>query len=135
MYLHHYIIGRTVIHLKPKASIELFLQLAKLIVRNRGIIFVPRKESKAFIEDNGLSTRDVIGIILRLTTRDCFDGPEADRDQAKADYWTVAEFNPRWRSKRLYLKISINLSAKRCKCLSIKPNLDTWEILDGAKDL
>lgn len=128
-------IERKVISLKPKASIELFLRLAKQFTKDRGVILVQRKEGRAFLETNGLSTKDVNEMILQLSVSDCFDGPEADRDKSLADSWTVAEFNPVWRTSRLYLKISINLSAKRCKRLSIKPYRDTWEIHDGTKDL
>lgn len=107
--------------MKPSATIDLFIQLAKLYVRRNGLLIIPRRDTLAFLNETGTTIKDVIHIIKHLDPSMCFDGPEADRDQRRADAWTVAEFSPTWRRKKLYLKISINLSTKRCKCLSIKP--------------
>lgn len=126
---------RKVIDLKPKASIELFLQHAKTYVNDSGIIFVPRSDSKAFLDSHELTVKAIELIIDSLTFHDCFDGPEPDRDAWRSDAWTVAEFNPVWKGTRLYLKISINTKARRCKCLSIKPYQEKWEIHHGNKDV
>lgn len=121
--------------MKPTASIELFLELAKLYVRRHGILLIPRPATISFLETQGLSITDVEETVCRLTTSDCFDGPEPDRDSKHSQEWTVAEFNPIMKRRRVYLKISINVAAKRCKCLSIKPYRDRWEVVDGTKDV
>ena len=105
--------------MKPKASIELFLRLAKQFTKEKGLYLIPRPASIDFMEMYGLSPQDVEIILLALSVSDCFDGPEPDNNPAHARYWTVAEFNPMW----------------HCKCLSIKPYRDTWEVHDGTKDL
>lgn len=121
--------------MKPKAYIELFLRLAKQFTKEKGLYLIPRPASIDFMEMYGLSPQDVEIILLALSVSDCFDGPEPDNNPAHARYWTVAEFNPMWHGTRIYFKISINMKTRSCKCLSIKPYRDTWEVHDGTKDL
>lgn len=59
-------------------------------------------------------------VILSLKAKDCFDGPEADRDPRYAHDWTVTEFSPTYNGEMLYLKMSICMDANRAKCLSVK---------------
>ena len=74
----------------------------------------------AFLAARGMTIDDLKAIILALTTPDCIDGPEPDRDPKYAENWTVAEFGPIFEEERLYLKLSIHTSAQYCKCLSVK---------------
>lgn len=98
----------------------LFLLKAKEIVETQGLIFVLREQNKEFLASMGWSVHDVELLILGLEARDCFDGPEPDRDPRYAGEWTVAEFSPVAYGKTLYLKISIRLAPDACKCLSVK---------------
>lgn len=106
--------------MKQTAQISLFLAHAKAFAEEREIIFVDREQSLAFLGARGMSIDDLKQIILRLTVQDCFDGPEADRDPKYHENWTVAEFSPIYGREKLYLKISIRLDNRRCKCLSVK---------------
>lgn len=107
--------------MKPEASIELFLELARRYVRERGVIIVPRASIERFMRASDMTPLDLETLILTLRPRDCFDGPEPDRDPSRAELWTVAEFRAFWEERALYLKISVSTRARRCKCLSVKP--------------
>ena len=69
-------------------------------------------------------------VILSLQPKDCFDGPEADRDPCYADKWTVAEFSPTYRGELLYLKMSIRVDVERAKCLSVKAYIERRDAND-----
>ena len=97
----------------------LFLLKAKEIVKSQGLVLVPRDQNIEFLASMGWSTHDLELLILGLEARDCFDGPEPDRDSDLRE-WTVAEFSPVANGKTLYLKISIRLAPDACKCLSVK---------------
>lgn len=116
--------------MKPEASIELFLELARRYVRERGVIIVPRASIERFMRASDMTPLDLETLILTLRSRDCFDGPEPDRDPSRAELWTVAEFRAFWEERALYLKISVGTRARRCKCLSIKP-YETKRSTDG----
>ena len=118
------------IPLKPEASIELFLELARRYVRERGVIIVPRTSIERFMRASDMTPLDLETLILTLRPRDCFDGPEPDRDPSRAELWTVAEFRAFWEEHALHLKISVSTRARRCKCLSIKP-YETKRSTDG----
>lgn len=106
--------------MKPRASVELFLQQMKEIVREKNFILVDRKESMQYLADFQMSIPRLREVILALEAKDCFDGPEPDRDPRFARKWTVAEFDPLNFGQRLYLKLSISITDKQCKCLSVK---------------
>lgn len=116
--------------MKPEASIELFLELARRYVRERGVIIVPRASIERFMRASDMTPLDLETLILTLRPRDCFDGPEPDRDPSRVELWTVAEFRAFWEERALYLKISVSTRARRCKCLSIKP-YETKRSTDG----
>ena len=109
---------------RQTASIELFLRQLKLFVEKNSIIIVKREASVQFLASRGVSARGLEEIILNLTTADCFDGPEPDRDPRYADKWTVAEFAPLFLGERLYLKVSIRTDVERAKCLSVKAYME-----------
>lgn len=106
--------------MKYPDQISLFLAQAKACIEEHGLIFIDREESLAFLTARGMSIYDLVQIIMRLTLHDCFDGPEADLDPKYSSNWTVAEFSPVHDGKKLYLKISIRMDKRRCKCLSVK---------------
>ena len=108
-------------------TVGLFLLKMKEIVQKNGFILVEREASREFIADMGITMEELRNVILSLTTSDCFDGPETDRDP-RYQGWTVAEFSPRAFGKTLYLKLSIKLEAERCKCLSVKLYRDRTEV-------
>lgn len=101
-------------------QIGLFLHQVKRIVGEKGFIFVERKESLKFMVDHDLTMNQLQDLILSLEPRDCFDGPEPDRDPNRSDTWTVAEFSPNAFGETLYLKLSIRFDPDYCKCLSVK---------------
>lgn len=106
--------------MKQPAQISLFLAHAKAFVEERELIFVDREQSLAFLAARGISIDDLKQIIMKLTLQDCFDGPEPDRDPRYFENWTVAEFSPTHNGEKLYLKISIRIDRRRCRCLSVK---------------
>ena len=110
-------------------QVGLFLCNMKAIVEKRGFIFVERAESLEFLTERGMTEKDLEAIILSLEPKDCFDGPEPDRDPRFSEKWTVAEFSPDSNEKTLYLKMSIRTDAGRCKCLSVKLYKDRSEVL------
>lgn len=116
--------------MKPEASIELFLELARRYVREHGAIIVPRASIERFMRASDMTPLDLETLILTLRPRDCFDGPEPDRDPSRTELWTVAEFRAFWEERALHLKISVSTRARRCKCLSIKP-YETKRSTDG----
>ena len=105
--------------MKMEAQIGLFLAMVKHAVEENGVILVPRDESMRFLAERGMTVRELEGIILSLEWRDCFDGPEPDRDSRYHD-WTVAEFCPTYDEEKIYLKLSVKVQDDRCKCLSVK---------------
>lgn len=106
--------------MKAPAQIALFLSQTKAFVEENGILLVERSASLQFLADRGMTLRDLEIAILSLSVSDCFDGPEPDRDPRFCQHWTVAEFSPLVGEEKLYLKISIRIDARRCKCLSVK---------------
>ena len=116
----NYLITITGYRLKQPAKISLFLQQMKSIVEENGFIFVEREASVQFLADRNMTVAQLEDIILSLCSTDCFDGPEPDRDDRFKDRWTVAEFSPQACGEKLYLKLSIRIDARRCKCLSVK---------------
>lgn len=109
-------------------QIALFLHEMKSIVIERGFIFVEREASLQFMSDHDMSMGQLRDVILGLEPKDCFDGPEPDRDPRFAKHWTVAEFSPEAYGETLYLKMSIRTDAHRCKCLSVKLYKDKPEV-------
>lgn len=106
--------------MKHMAQIGLFLTQVKAIIELRNPILVEREASMAFLSARGMTIDDLKAIILTLTTQDCVDGPEPDRNPKYAEKWTVAEFGPVFNDEKLYLKISVHMNAQQCKCLSVK---------------
>lgn len=106
--------------MKTDSQIALFLFNMKRFIERNGFIFVEREASKRFLLDRGMGFKELKSIILSLTVKDCFDGPEPDRDIKYAKYWTVAEFFPWHEGEQLYLKMSIKMESERVKCLSVK---------------
>lgn len=106
--------------MKTTAQIALFLHQMKSIVEQNGFIFIEREASMQFLADRNMTVAQLESIMLSLSSADCFDGPEPDRDERYRDSWTVAEFAPNYEGEKLYLKLSIRIDAQRCKCLSVK---------------
>lgn len=106
--------------MKSSAQISLFLSSAKAYVEERGLLFVEREQSPSFLSDRGMIVEDLQRMILELTVHDCIDGPEPDRDPKYANSWTVAEFGPVHNGEKIYLKISVRMDKRRCKCLFVK---------------
>lgn len=106
-----------------------FLLEMRKIVETRGFLLVPREESQQFLADANMTISQLQAVLMELSPRDCFDGPERDRDP-KYYKWTVAEFKPLFRGVSLYLKVSINMEKRRCKCLSVK----LWQGQGGKND-
>lgn len=109
--------------------IALFLHQMKSIVKDNGFIFVEREASLKFMADFNLTMGQLEDVIMGLEPRDCFDGPEADRDPRYSEHWTVAEFSPEAFGETLYLKMSIRIDVRRCKCLSVKLYREKPEVL------
>ncbi len=105
--------------MKPEASISLFLCEMKSFVKKNGFIFVERAASRQFLADRNMTQDELKEVILRLEIKDCFDGPEKDRDPRYSS-WTVAEFSPVHCGEKLYLKLSIRTDVERTKVLSVK---------------
>lgn len=112
--------------MKSPALIELFLIQLKQFVEKNSFILAPRDASKEFMASRGMSMETLTSVILSLEAKDCFDGPEQDRDPRYAK-WTVAEFSPMHGGERLYLKLSIRVDIKRAKCLSVKAYVERRE--------
>lgn len=106
--------------MKADSQIALFLFNMKRFIERNGFIFVEREASKHFLADRNMGFEELESIILSLTVKDCFDGPEPDRDVRFAKRWTVAEFSPWYEGEQLYLKMSIKMESERVKCLSVK---------------
>lgn len=106
--------------MKPTALIELYLFHLKQFVEKNSFILVDREATREFMASRGMSMDMLKDVILSLTSRDCFDGPEPDRDPKYAEKWTVAEFDPVYQAEKLYLKLSVRMDAERVKCLSVK---------------
>lgn len=100
-------------------SVGLFLHRMREIIRESGIVLVPREASLQFLATRGMTAQDVEYIAKALKAEDCFDGPEPDRDERYPGF-VVAEFSPIFEGEKLYFKISIDSNAVVCKCLSIK---------------
>lgn len=105
--------------MKPEASISLFLRNLKSFVERNGFIFVEREASLQFLVDRNMTQDELKEVILGLEVKDCFDGPEPDRDSYYSN-WTVAEFSPLYCGEKLYLKLSIKVDVERAKVLSVK---------------
>lgn len=105
--------------MKPEASISLFLRELKVFVEKNGFIFVEREASRQFLADRNMTQDELKEVILGLEVKDCFDGPEPDRD-LRYQYWTVAEFSPTHCGEKLYLQLSIKIDIERVKVLSVK---------------
>ena len=105
----------------------LFLHWMKEIVDKNSFILVEREASLEFMANMGITMDELKNVILSLTPRDWFYGPEAARD-SRYPGWTVAEFSPKAFGKTLYLKMSIKHEAERCKCLSVKLYRDRTEV-------
>lgn len=97
----------------------MFLAIAKRAVEEHGVILVERAASMQFLADRNMTVEELEDVILSLRAADCFDGPEADRDERFPE-WTVAEFSPTHCGDKLYLKLSVKVQSNRCKCLSVK---------------
>ena len=100
-------------------QVGLFLSLAKDCVGKDRFMFIPRRQNVEYMASVGMSMDDLKSVILSLDESDCFGGPEPDRDDGY-DEWTVAKFSPECEGDKLYLKISVKVTAERCKCLSVK---------------
>lgn len=109
--------------MKPPALIELFLLQPKQFVEKNSCILAEREASKEFTASEGMSMVMLTDVILSLEPKDCFDGPEADRDPTYAT-WTVAEFAPVYNGEMLYLKMSIRVDIEQAKCLSVKAHVE-----------
>lgn len=109
--------------MKPPALIELFLRQPKQFVEKNSCILAEREASKEFMASRGMSMVMLTDVILSLEPKDCFDGPEADRDPTYAT-WTVAEFAPVYNGEMLYLKMSIRVDIEQAKCLSVKAHVE-----------
>lgn len=77
----------------------LFLHWMKEIVDKNSFILVEREASLEFMANMGITMDELKNVILSLTPRDCFDGPEADRD-SRYPGWTVADSRPRHSARR-----------------------------------
>lgn len=107
--------------------VPLFLQRLKRYVAESSFILVDRAANREFMAERGISIQSLKDVILSLTPKDCFDGPEPDRDPRYAKHWTVAEFSPIYNGERLYLKMSIRTDIERAKCLSVKAYVEWIE--------
>lgn len=106
--------------MKSPTQIALFLRHLKHAVEKNGFIIVNREATNQFIADRNMTYDELKDIILSLEVKDCFDGPEEDRDPKYKNKWTVAEFSPIYCGEKLYPKMSIRVDAERSKCLSVK---------------
>lgn len=96
------------------------LMLIKSIVDqdNNGdkFVLVRTKKNKEFLRENYLSLEDVKNIVKNLSIKDCFSGPEADRDDNYKGW--IFKFSPIYNDIKLYIKIRIE-SRNKSICLSI----------------
>lgn len=102
------------------SQISVFLNYLKQAVEKNGFVIVDRKATNQFMADRNMTYDELREIILSLEVKDCFDGPEPDRDPRFKDKWTVAEFAPIYHGEKLYLKMSVRIDLERSKCLSVK---------------
>lgn len=110
--------------MKPTVLVSLFLCRVKRCVENHALILVEREASLQFLADRNMSIDQLEEIILCLDPKDCFDGPEPDRDPKYSNNWTVAEFCPTYCGEDLYLKLSVRVDGDFAKCLSVKLYLE-----------
>lgn len=106
--------------MKTPQQINLFLHNLKCFVEKNGLTIVPRQATREYMAERNITPETLTQIVLQLEAKDCFDGPEPDRDPKRADNWTVAEFSPSYCNEKLYLKLSMRMEAERAKCLSVK---------------
>lgn len=77
---------------------------------------VRTKKNSEFMREYSLTNEDVKDIVRQLSVRDCFAGPEEDRDP-QYDGW-IFKFNPIFEDIRLYIKIRVE-STEKSVCLSV----------------
>ena len=69
-----------------------------------------------FMTKHNLGLEDVKNIVLSLETKECFDGPEADRNSKYSG--SVLEFGSYFEDEKIYTKLRYE-SDKRTVCMSI----------------
>lgn len=79
-------------------------------------IIVRTRKNIEFLREYSLTNEDVKGIVRQLSVKDCFAGPEKDRNP-KYDGW-IFKFNPMFENTQLYIKIRIE-NTEKSVCLSV----------------
>ena len=73
-------------------------------------------KNREFLIKNNLGLEDVKNIVLGLDVKECFDGPEADRNSKYSG--SVLEFDSRFEDERIYTKLRYE-SEQKTVCMSI----------------
>ena len=91
-----------------------FLERFKQKVAESGLIVIPTEKNRDYLARTGLLPNERTNIILNLTEKNYFSGPEPDRDR-EGDVWI---FGCRHEGERIYIKLKLDIVAK---CLSFHP--------------
>ncbi|MBR6688597.1 MAG: type II toxin-antitoxin system MqsR family toxin [Clostridia bacterium] len=95
--------------LRIKRIVDADINGDKFIIRRR-------KKNVEFMREYSLTDEDVKNIVRSLTVKDCFKGPEKDRDEEYEGF--LFFFCPMFEGIKLYIKIRIE-SDEKSVCLSV----------------
>ena len=98
---------------------QYLLKIKRIIDKDKNgdkFIIVRTDKNNNFMREYNLNDEDVKDIIKELSVRDCFAGPEPDRDP-KYNGW-IFKFCPMFEGVKLYIKIRIE-SIEKSICLSV----------------
>lgn len=102
-----YIRGQSL--LKIKRIVDADINGDKFVIKRR-------KKNIDFMREYSLTNEDVKDIVRRLTVKDCYKGPEKDRDEAYEG--PLFFFSPMFEGIKIYIKIRIE-SDEKSVCLSV----------------
>lgn len=100
-------------------EINLFLREFKVVVKKRGIDFIPRQEFIETLTLFGITRRNCEEEILSLSVDDYCQGPDDDRDRP-GKVWI---FGRHIEDREVYIKLKLATVGKEmiAKCLSFHP--------------
>lgn len=90
---------------ESKEAVKHGLKITKERVTKFGFRFVERKKNLAALAADGMTTDDVRRILLKLTYKNYFCGPEDDRDEpGTGQVWS---FGVKFLGKEYYVKLKV----------------------------
>lgn len=107
------------LNIKEQVRSQNLLKIKQTIDKDKNgdkFIIVRTRKNIEFMRKYQLGKEDVKDIIINLSVKDCFSGPEEDRDK-KYKGW-IFKFCPMYNGIKLYIKIRIE-SIDKSICLSV----------------